>query len=388
MFHRYTIILCVLLLPLTVVVPNASGEVQYNLTDLGRLPEGSFSWAFGINDSGQIVGWADYNGGSNSCAFLWQNSGGMQYLSTLELQAQSAAAINNNGQVVGAALTATNSQCGFLWQVSNGMTAILPLPGDSSCHACNINNNGQVVGRSNRDYGQVHTQQAIIWESGQETQCIGTLPGYSYSSAVGINDSGQVVGTAINNSGVEQAFLWQSTVGIQTLGTLGGSSSGATAINGPGQVVGTSQDSTGSWRAFLWQSATGMQDLGLLPGYTRSTATDINANGKIVGYLTATSGNDGFVITEFEHAFIWDANSGMVELNTLIDPSLGWTLTYAEAINDNGWIVGSGYGPDGHPNAFLLTPVPEPCDLVFLCIGTICFLGHTWRQQKRLPLAR
>jgi hypothetical protein len=49
-----------------------------------------------------------------------------------------------------------------------------------------------------------------------------------------------------------------------------------------------------------------------------------------------------------------------IDLNELIDPNLGWTLTIAYQINDNGWIVGYGTNPEGDIRAFLLTPVLEP----------------------------
>jgi probable HAF family extracellular repeat protein len=45
----------------------------------------------------------------------------------------------------------------------------------------------------------------------------------------------------------------------------------------------------------------------------------------------------------------------MVDLNTLIDPTLGWVLTTAAAVNDAGQIVGSGV-INGQSHAFLMTP--------------------------------
>jgi len=56
-----------------------------------------------------------------------------------------------------------------------------------------------------------------------------------------------------------------------------------------------------------------------------------------------------------------------IDLNTLIDPGLGWILTGAYSINDNGWIVGWGYNPDGYARAYLL--IPEPATLAILALG-------------------
>jgi probable HAF family extracellular repeat protein len=82
-----------------------------------------------------------------------------------------------------------------------------------------------------------------------------------------INDNGQVVGSFVNSSGDYRAFVWDSTNGIQDLGTLRNDRSGisfATDINNQGQVVGYSRITAGASHAFLWDSINGMQDLGTL----------------------------------------------------------------------------------------------------------------------------
>jgi hypothetical protein len=55
-----------------------------------------------------------------------------------------------------------------------------------------------------------------------------------------------------------------------------------------------------------------------------------------------------------------------IDLNTLIDPSLGWTLTAAYSINNNGWIVGEGTH-NGQTRAYLL--IPEPASAVMMVLG-------------------
>jgi hypothetical protein len=45
---------------------------------------------------------------------------------------------------------------------------------------------------------------------------------------------------------------------------------------------------------------------------------------------------------------IWKPDLSILNLNTLIDPASGWTLTTASKISDTGWIAGTGsYDPDG-----------------------------------------
>lgn len=84
-----------------------SWAVEYSMQDLGTLG-GSTSFAYGINNSGQVVGWS-YTASSDYHAFLWQN-GVMQDLGTLPGDLWSRAyGINNSGQVVGVSETQTTS---------------------------------------------------------------------------------------------------------------------------------------------------------------------------------------------------------------------------------------------------------------------------------------
>jgi probable HAF family extracellular repeat protein len=84
---------------------NASGARRATLwpsngvaVDLGTLPGGDFSQAFGTNGPGDIVGT------SNSRAVLWPRSGGIQDLNSLippsTFMLTKAVGINNNGTII------------------------------------------------------------------------------------------------------------------------------------------------------------------------------------------------------------------------------------------------------------------------------------------------
>jgi len=79
----------------------AATSFSYTVTDLGTLG-GSSSQAYGINDTGQVVGKADTTNGF-SHAFLWVQ-GTMNDLGTVDGYSYSSAyKINNVGQVIGSA---------------------------------------------------------------------------------------------------------------------------------------------------------------------------------------------------------------------------------------------------------------------------------------------
>jgi probable HAF family extracellular repeat protein len=105
--------------------------------------------------------------------------------------------------------------------------------------------------------------------------------------------------------------------------------------------------STNERHAFLWRSGSGMQDLGTLGG-TSSGASAINNRGQVVGYSETVSGA--------LHVFIY-SNGQVTDLYGLIDPALGLTLHWATDINHSGQIITS--GTNSHP--YLLTPISAGC---------------------------
>ena len=67
-----------------------------------------------------------------------------------------------------------------------------------------------------------------------------------------------------------------------------------------------------------------------------------------------------------EHAFLWEGNGPMIDLNTLIPAGSSLQLTYAIAINDRGEIAGFGVPPGVLPedyetqgHAYILLPCDE-----------------------------
>jgi probable HAF family extracellular repeat protein len=196
-----------------VLTPATTGK--YEVQNLGTLG-GDYSYATGLNDSGQVVGRSSLSGCGEQ-PFLYDESADpkMQGLPGWE-----AYGINNSGKVVG-----------YTWYFTEY---------DMDC--------------TNND-----CHRAFIYDSAtKQMQVLGTLgTGDTYgtigSEAYGINDSEKVVGLSgigdgfhhwVSGSGPAYGFIYDSTNGMKDLNTLIPADSGwtiheARAINNNGQIAAT-----------------------------------------------------------------------------------------------------------------------------------------------------
>jgi probable HAF family extracellular repeat protein len=343
---------------------SSTALAAWTVTDLGVLSDWGTSKATAINNNGQVVGFAstgEYNssGLDINHAFLWQN-GSMSDLGVIGGSSASlnsfAYGINDNGQIVGTAQVVGGGSDNSAFLYINSTMQNLNVTGT----AYGINNSGQIAGTG-------YNNHAFRRNSDGSIQDLGTLSTYSGTKSYGraINTAGQVAaydGIGMGQGASNQGFIWTDGT-KQATGTLGGTNSTIYGINNAGQVVGTSEISGGYYtHAFLYNNGQRL-DLGTL-GDT-SQANQINNNGQIVG-LTDGVFDDG----SFTHAALWTINADgtvtLTDLNGLVQGS-GWSLAEATGINDKGQIVGWGMvgeGFDAQQHAFLLSqeaaPVPLP----------------------------
>ncbi len=181
------------------------------------------------------------------------------------------------------------------------------LPGDTSCYPSGISGDGSVVVGTSYSSQSGH---AFRWTQATGMVSLGTLPGATSSSAVAVTADGQVV---IGTSG-GRMFRWDGQ--MVDLGVAPGSIS---AINSDGSLIVGGATVGGQTVAYRWTAATGMQSLGTLPGTTSSGASGVSGDGSVVVGTCADTDPTHDV------AFMWTAALGMVDLNVYL-PSIGISI--------------------------------------------------------------
>jgi probable HAF family extracellular repeat protein len=378
MFRSSAIVLGVL----SLAFPGVAAAQPYCVTDLG-----AGTLVTGINSNGQIVGT------SGSQAFVWSNGTMTNLGMPAGFISSYGYGINDSGNVVGwgGALSSSGvytqqgiAYVGGQWQVLS-----------STMEADSITDNGTITGMTSGGTGFVLTggPSGTLTDLGPRTQ--GQYNGIG--SAYAINGGGTVVGgwtlgAPQDDNGTP---MWYCQDGIVSQvyadeaagyggGFFGVSDSGIAA----GMVGGTEGSqpvaysiATGDW-TYLRQTIAPQYQYGKYTPTLSSdkfegmdAATAIAPNGDIVGavpfrktlyadgapvpYASVWDDAIGNELFQYQHAFIYTGGV-TVDLNTYINSSSGWLLQGAMGIavvNGQEWIVGDGVlNGNGVTHAFLMRP--------------------------------
>ena len=340
-------------------------DQEYAIIDVGSLG-GTSTVAYGINESGWIVGSSFIESDRDYHAYLW-NQKSMTDLGTFGGEDSRSNDLNEIGQIVGiASLPGGSIFTGhaFLWE-DNYMLDLGTLGGDQS-NARAINNSGQIVGNSQLIPGE-GLYHAVLWDDNGITELESLEPTNS-SDAFKINNNGIIAGMSWYQGTkywYNHAVIWSAPNEITDLGTLEDSDAFSQAydINDLNHVVGYSEYRH-SDHTFLWMNGV-MHDIHVdyweFPYFDESYPWGVNNYGQIVG-VWASSVFEGKLLFLMEYEPEVLPIQYVVSLASLLPPLNNWELTYVQDINDAGQIIGTGERA-GDTYGYLLSPVYPSCDL-------------------------
>jgi probable HAF family extracellular repeat protein len=318
----------------------ATAAQRYHLTDLGTLG-GPSSDAHAINDAGEVVGAADLTG-ARSHAFWWiLGDLRIHDLGTLGGPNSEANAVNSGGVIAGEADVADGTPRGFRGPPgalqSLGTTGVCPISNPPFSSAVGINDAGYAVGAS-------------ALPCGSDGRSVIAPPGLLFGPTAGrntyasdINDLGQI---ALDGGVYEYPPLIEQPDGSVT--DVPSPAEHVYALNDRGHATGSTHPLAPTFdrHAYLFNGNTGeILDLGQLgSGHTDGLA--VNERDDVVG----TSGAGAFVSLQ---------GTPLQPLSDLLDhDSRAWSPTTAEGINLSGVIVGQGE-IGGQTHAFVAQPVAD-----------------------------
>jgi hypothetical protein len=287
-----------------------------------------------------------------------------------------ALAVSENGIVAGmsyrpaAGNNTTNRP--VRWSAGSTTPTELNLVGEPTTgikwgEALGVNNSGTVVGYSATGVGT--TLAPVRWEGQSQTPTqLGTLgfdtPDRLNGVAYAINNAGTAIGSVmrpyVDPSNVTKygqlAVRWDANstaaVALQTFAAdaNGRIEARPVAINASGDIAGVAYDA-GQARPVVWHAGT--TTMTELPRFSTlaGTASSLNDLGVVAGSVTVSTG--------VTHAAIWTNDHTVIDLNSVINPASGWTLSTAVDVDETGWVAGVGTSVTSTQPVSYLILVPQ-----------------------------
>jgi uncharacterized membrane protein len=343
---RHVSLFVVLFILLTLSFRDAAAAPGITVHSIEPLDGMTATRAFGINENGKICA-VSFSEQEKEVAMTWELPGIRVMLPKPDnAQKTSAWGINDFGQVSGYFKTGDGKKYIARWPDAVTVEKNLSGTGEES-RAYDISNDGTVVGvmalnEDNENSGYFH---GIVF-NGRQIRDLGTLNTRGnahqkgYSIAHGINNRGEVVGIAADGRQRFRPFIYDRHRGLRPLQIDSGFTNGqwyASVINDHRLVGGSVNIEEGKSFPYYWDDVSGLPVRISMPvQFPYGEIYGINNLGQMVGVMWSMGKNPT------EHAFVFDRLSGVRDLNDILQPSSGWTLTFARDINDHGQIAGTG----------------------------------------------
>jgi hypothetical protein len=271
------------------------------LTDLGGLPPADSSAAFGVNISDTVVGQAgtDNEATHPGHPAEWSSSGHLEILNTDHYG--NAFSINDSGNAVGDFTDGNGvAQSAVEWLNNSANTVNLPGPANSPAGAAAaINNNGTIVGVALTTGGHF---EAVTFSAGAPAQPLPTPAGSIDTEGVALSQNGIIVGQAtLPSQNTEAVQFGPGPVAVVLPALPGDASCGANGVNSSDVAVGScSPANSPTATAVIWQNGAVTDLNSLIPansGWVLEEATGINDNGQITGWGNDNGKRRAFTLT-------------------------------------------------------------------------------------------
>ncbi|GKS70146.1 PEP-CTERM protein-sorting domain-containing protein [Nitrosomonas sp. PY1] len=241
--------------PFHAFITGANGQGIIDLEVGSKMNSG-----ISINNAGQVLGRTFEMDGSSSTFITSANGMNVRTLETFNDKSIIPAGINEHGQIAGWAGDWSMPKFSVI-TAPNGvdMHEIKGLPGSNGVTAFGINNAGQVVGSVDiqTDSGGNLAYAFLTSADGNNMMNLGVLKGDDSSSAVGMNDLGEVIGSSSSFDVDHSRIFLYSHGGMTDLSALdvvtdsGWRDLFISDINNHGQMVGFGTNKDGATEAFL-----------------------------------------------------------------------------------------------------------------------------------------
>jgi len=328
-------------------------QVLYKVTYLPSIGK-EFFLPYSINDKGQIAGFAKVAYRSNHL-FLWNREKGLQDLGPV---ANNDVSINNAGQIAATMQDPNGHYRAFIWDPNHGRHILPTLtvhddmnPRGMPVAVHDINNHGQIVGWAVTASGLFH---ACVWDANSEIHDL-TPSSKRNTIAWSINDAGQVVVLAPGGHLLFEANEGETST-FQPIPVLG-----LIEINNNGYVAGMVQAGPGKYDIVVWHPDSGQKKLVQV---NANVSSDMTIND--VNQVLVLKGRQpkfrlfgrNFFTTHIEN-YLHDPKLGWLSLNKYVDFGPYENLILTD-LNNKGCLVGAVQSTKGsRSRGVLLEPIPE-----------------------------
>jgi hypothetical protein len=267
-------------------------STMYSFQDIS-YPGDTFTQLLGINNSGLIAGYHNFNKNSGFTLVLPRSFTTENYPGSVQTQ---VIGINNNDKTVGFYIDQAGITHGFYHVANPSLYFKVDFPGSKFNQLLGQNDLGQAVGyysqstnNSTPDFPYIYAEFGGVFE-------VLYIPGATGGAqATGINDSQQVCGFYIDATGVNHGF-WLNAGILTKLDFPGSTFTQALGLNNKNEVVGDYVDSHALTHCFVYNTSTKKwASIDDPNGIGTTVVNGTNDKHELVGFWGTNPTNTGFV---------------------------------------------------------------------------------------------